>query len=88
MDSQNSKNLCPKVFDSCKILKIREIFCFYFYCTMNKLLTEIENGREAQAIELWLLHPFSKSRTNTLKFLNLQIEGYKIGGGKGLLVTL
>ena len=58
MDSQNYKTLCPKVFDFCKILKIRELFLYSFILHKEKLITdraihkpqlkvEIEDGREA-----------------------------------------
>ena len=48
----NLQNWCPKVFDFCKILNIRKLFCFYFYWkifsqTEALLKVEIENGRKA-----------------------------------------
>ena len=52
MDAQIYKNWYPKVFDFCKILNIRKLFCFYFYwkiCSQTEALlkVEIENGRKA-----------------------------------------
>ena len=61
MDAKNYKNVYPKVFDFCKILKcatkyyeIPKLFCFVLFCTKwrysqikPQLKVEIEDGREA-----------------------------------------